>query len=91
MGQSLSYLSIGLPRGEYADLEEMRSYGETLQCFVHQQEALLPAMTDVQRHNDIIDYLQSLADGYNEQLRVYKAAELQRQQLLLVTLIRLVG
>ena len=89
MTNATRHLSVSLPRGEHANIEEMRAYGETLQKFVCQQEALLPAMTDITRHNEIIDYLQSLADGYNEQLRLFKAAEARRAQRLLIALVRL--
>lgn len=85
MTSATSHLSIRLPRGEYAEFEEMQSYGETLQLFVREQESMLPQMTDVQHHNEIIDYLQTLADGYNEQLRLFKAVEAQRKQMMLVT------
>lgn len=86
-----SSLSIHLPRGEHASFEEMQAYGSVLQSFICTQEALLEEMEDVQHHNDTIDYLQSLANSYNEQLRVYKEAEAQRQRATLTALMRTIG
>ena len=81
-------LSVQLPNGREATFEEMQSCGQALQNFIHNQEALLPRIKDTRRHNQIIDYLQLLADAYNEQLGRYKAAEARRQQELLVAMIR---
>ena len=53
--------------------------------------AIRPKLIDIRRHNQIIGYLQTLADGYNEQLGLYKDAEAQREQKLLETRVRLVG
>ena len=91
MTNSANTISVHLPRGEYASFEEMQSYGSVLQSFIRTQEALLEDMEDIQHHNDTIDYLQSLANGYNEQLRVYKEAESRRQREMLSTLIRVIG
>jgi len=71
--------SVQLPNGREATSEEMQSYGQALQNFIHQQEALLPQIKDTRRHNQIIDYLQLLSDSYNEQLGLYKAVEARRQ------------
>lgn len=83
--------SIHLPRGEYASFEEMQSYGRVLQSFIHSQEALLQDLEDVQQHNDTIDYLHSLANSYNEQLRVYKEAESRRQRDVWSSLLQVMG
>jgi len=90
MGTSSGSISVELPNGREATLEEMHVYGRTLQYFIREQEAALPLLKDTIRHNQIIDYLRLLADGYNEQLRLYKTADTQRQQLL-VAMIRIVG
>ena len=76
--------SIRLPNGQAASFEEMHAYGTVLQGFIQEQEALLPEITDTKRHNDTIDYLQSLAYGYNEQLRLYKVKEELRQKIFIV-------
>jgi hypothetical protein len=76
--------AIRLPNGLEASFEYMQAYGSVLQAFIRDQEALLPAITDTKRHNDIIDYLRSLANGYNEQLRIYKEKEAQQNKLLMV-------
>jgi len=78
--------SISLPRGETATFEEMQAYGSVLQSFIYEQEAKLPAVKDTRRHNDAVDYLQSLANGYNEQLRIYKDTEARRQRNLMAAL-----
>jgi len=80
--------AVRLPNGREATFEEMQSYGQALQNFIRHQEALLPRIKDTRHHNQIIDYLRLLADGYNEQLALYKAAEAQRQQELLAVIIR---
>ena len=90
MVASLVPLVVRLPNGREATFEEMQSYGQIMQDFIRDQEAKLPQVKDTRRHNQIIDYLQTLADGYNEQLGLYKAAEAQRQQELLGTVIRFV-
>ncbi|MDX1735047.1 MAG: hypothetical protein R3228_11800 [Halioglobus sp.] len=89
--RSRDAMPVRLPNGETATFEQMQSYGETLQRFIREQEAALPSISDVQRHNQIIDYLQLLADAYNQQLRVYKDAESHRQRVLLLSLVRYVG
>ncbi len=91
MAISVPGLAIRLPDGRVASYEEMREYGQTLQHFIVEQEAVLAQIEDTQRHNEIIDYLNLLAGGYNEQLCAYKAAEAQRQQEMLVILLRLGG
>ena len=91
MAASLVPLVVRLPNGREATFDEMHSYGQIMQDFIRDQEAKLPQVKDTRRHNQIIDYLQTLADGYNEQLCLYKAAEAQRQQELLGIIIRFVG
>jgi len=88
MTASANPLSIHLPRGEYASFAEMQGYGSILQSFICSQEALLEDIEDVQHHNDTVDYLQSLANSYNEQLRIYKESEAQRQRSMLTALMR---
>jgi hypothetical protein len=80
MTGSTDPISIKLPHGEHASFEEMQAYGSVMQSFICTQEALLEDIEDVRHHNDKIDYLQSLASSYNEQLRLYKAAEARRQR-----------
>lgn len=80
-------ISIKLPHGEHASFEEMQAYGSVLQSFICTQEALLEDIDDVRHHNDTVDYLQSLANGYNEQLRIYKDAEARRQKDVLSALL----
>ena len=76
--------SVNLPDGGRATFEEMQQYGETLQAFIREQETKLADIEDARRHNEIIDYLQLLADGYNEQLRRFRAAQAQRQKAVVV-------
>ncbi|GAB5451271.1 MAG: hypothetical protein Hals2KO_15990 [Halioglobus sp.] len=89
--QTSASMRIKLPRGETATFEEMQAYGDTLQQFIREQEAALPAIQSATEHNQIIDYLQLLADGYNEQLRAFKAAESCRQRILLVLMAKVGG
>ena len=88
MTHSANPLSVHMPRGEQASFEEMQKYGSILQSFINSQEALLEDIEDVKHHNDTVDYLQSLANGYNEQLRMYKEAEAQRQRNTLSAIMR---
>jgi hypothetical protein len=91
MTTSAQQLSVKLPNGAVASFEDMQAYGQTLQHFVLEQEAALPQVTDTTRHNQIVDYLRLLASSYNEQLRLYKAAESQRQREILVIMLRFGG
>lgn len=91
MATSAVPLTVKLPNGREATFEEMQIYGQIMQDFIRDQEAVLPQVKDTRRHNQIIDYLQTLADGYNEQLGIYKAAEACRQQEGLMALIRIAG
>ena len=81
-------ISVNLPRGEHATFEEMQCYGSVLQTFISDQEAKLPDIRDLKKHNDTVDYLHSLANSYNEQLRVYKETESQRQRTLMAALMQ---
>ena len=81
---------VQLPNGREATFEDMQRCGNILQDFIRDQEEKLTQVTDTHRHNQIIDYLQTLADGYNEQLQLYKATEKYRKQQQLVALIQFV-
>jgi len=76
--------SVNLPDGDRATYEEMQQYGETLQAFIREQEAQLANIENARRHNEIIDYLHMLADGYNEQLQRFRAAQAQRQNAVVI-------
>jgi hypothetical protein len=91
MATSSGEMAVKLPNGKKATFEEMQSYGRILKAFICDQEEKLPQVEDTRRHNQIIDYLQTLADGYNLQLSLYRAAEAQRQQELLVVMFRFIG
>ena len=91
MATSAVPLTVKLPNGREATFEEMQIYGQIMQDFIRDQEALLPQVKDTRRHNQIIDYLQTLADGYNEQLGLYNATEAQRQQKGFFALIQIAG
>jgi hypothetical protein len=91
MATSAVPLAFKLPNGLEATFKEMQIYGQIMQGFICDQEAVLPQVKDTRRHNQIIDYLQTLADGYNEQLGLYKAADACRQQQGLIALIRIAG
>lgn len=82
--------AIELPDGRTASYEVMQAYGEALQDFVRQQEATLASIESTQHYNQAVDFLQQLADGYNEQLRRYKMAESERERQFLL-LIGMVG
>lgn len=91
MTTSEPQLTIKLPDGHVASFEDMQAYGQTLQHFILTQETLLPQVTDTTRHNNIVEYLRLLASSYNAQLRLYKAAEAQRQREVLVIMLRFGG
>jgi hypothetical protein len=90
MNAATDVRTIKLPNGQEATFEEMQCYGEILQEFIRGQEARLVHVTDTNRHNQIIDYLQTLADAYNEQLGIFRSVEAQRQGKQLVALIHFV-
>jgi hypothetical protein len=91
MATATCQLAVTLPNGREATIEEMRAYGHVLQKFIVEQEAGLPQVKDSVHHNQIIDYLRLLANSYNEQLRLFKFAETQRQRELLVTMLQITG
>ena len=82
---------IQLPRGDTATFDDMQTYGETLQSFIREQEEHLQEEANVARHNEIVDYLNLLANSYNEQLRLFKEAEARRRTTMLLSLMRHVG
>lgn len=83
--------TIKLPDGRKASFHEMQRYGQVLQEFIREQEENLAQITNDRRHNGIIEYLQTLADGYNKQLGLYQSAEVQRRQKQLVAMILFVN
>ncbi|MCB1706473.1 MAG: hypothetical protein KDI17_16520 [Halioglobus sp.] len=91
MSNSAPQLTINLPHGDVATYEEMQAYGDILQRFIREQEAALEQVKDITRHNQIVDYLRLLARSYNEQLRLYKAAEAKRQRETLIVLLKIGG
>ena len=91
MTTSAPQIAIQLPDGRMASFEEMQAYGQTLQQFIFEQGAVLPQVTDTTRDNNVVEYLRLLASSYNEQLRLYKAAEAQRQREILVITLRFGG
>ena len=80
---------LQIPDGRYASLEEMATFGSVLQDFVQKQEALLPEIDSSARHNQIVDFLTELANCYNEQLSIFKDAELSRSQRWLTEIMQL--
>ena len=85
-----SPLTIKLPYGEAASFAEMQAYGTVLQSFIYDQEEKLTDIEDAKRHDETIDYLQSLASSYNEQLRVFKQTEARHQRKLMIALMQVV-
>jgi hypothetical protein len=55
MATSAVPLTVKLPNGREATFEEMQIYGQIMQDFIRDQEALLPQVKDTRRHNQIID------------------------------------
>ena len=80
--------TIRMPDGANASFAQMQSYGNVLQGFISEQESKLDDITDIKRHNEIVDYLQSLANSFNEQLHVYKAKDAEEQRELMRELMR---
>ncbi|MFT5484586.1 MAG: hypothetical protein ACI9GW_003253, partial [Halieaceae bacterium] len=74
---------LQIPDGRCADREEMSVFGETLKNFVLLQENALDEVTSLSLHNQIVDFLNVLADAYNEQLVLFNEAEQLRQRHLL--------
>jgi len=71
-------VALEIPDGRSASAEDMRRYGQALQQFVRNTEARLPAVADATEHNRMVDYLHTLADEYNRQLRIFREIEQQR-------------
>lgn len=88
MSISLNPNCISIPRGQEASFEEMQSCGNILQTFIRDQELQLQHLDDTKRHNEIIDFLQSLANGYNEELQVFKKKEKENQRQLIVAVMQ---
>lgn len=82
-------LKLELPRGETASFEDMQRYGEAIQAFVQTTEASLHEVENRNEYNEIVDYLNLLAESYNEQLGVYKAAEKERLRVYMMNLLML--
>ena len=91
MAISSGSLAITLPDGREASFEEMQAYGNIMREFIRDQEAQLPQVEDIHRHNEIIDYLQLLATAYNKQLRIYKAREEPKQRQFMIVLMQAGG
>jgi hypothetical protein len=88
MSIALNRNSIVIPHGQEASFEEMQACGNILQTFIRDQEALLPSIANDNRHNEVVDYLLSLANGYNEQLRIFKQVEKEHQRQLIAALMQ---
>lgn len=80
--------TIKMPHGAKASFAEMQSYGSVLQRFITEQESKLDNIKDTKQHNETIDYLQSLANSFNEQLQLYQAKEARQQRELMHELMR---
>ena len=80
--------TIRMPHGAEASFAEMKSYGNVLQTFITEQEANLDDIEDARNHDAIVEYLQSLANSYNEQLHIYKAKEAHQQRKVMYELMR---
>lgn len=80
---------LQIPDGAHADLEEMATCARTLQKFIARQEQLLDEIVNIEHHNEIIDFLNVLADAYNEQLALFKEAECERREKLFEAMITL--
>ncbi len=81
-------LALQIPDGRHADQAEMLAYGRVLRDFVRQQEASLPEIESAARHNQVVDFLNELATSYNQQLRLFHDADLQRRQQLLAAILQ---
>ena len=46
-------------------------------------------LTDTRRHNEIADYLNVLANSYNEQLHIFRKAEAGRMQQIMAIMLQL--
>jgi hypothetical protein len=79
--------TVSPPSGQTAFYDDRYSHGRVLQAFIREQELLLPAVVDTKLHNETIDYLRSLANSYNEQLRIYTFKEALQRSALTVAVI----
>lgn len=75
----MSSLVVKFPDGRTATFEIMRDYGRAVQQFVRDTEAALAEVADAGQHNRIVDYLHVVADTYNDQFRIFRASEQERQ------------
>lgn len=80
MNQQFDGAAAEIPDGRTASVEDMRRYGHVIQQFVRDTEARLPHIADTLEHNRIVDVLHTLADAYNQQLRIFREREQQRVQ-----------
>jgi hypothetical protein len=79
MEYASSFLAINLPDGQEASFKELQAYGNNLQDFIRTQEARLPPVEEMRRN---------LTSLYNNQLRIYKAQEAQKQRQFMLGLIQ---
>lgn len=79
MANRMDSLAVQIPDGRTATFEIMRDYGRAAQQFVRDTEAALAEVADAGQHNRIVDYLHVVADAYNDQLRIFRASEQERQ------------
>ena len=80
--------TIRMPDGAKASFAQMQSYASVLQGFITEQESKLDDIKDIKQHNEIVDYLQTLANSFNQQLHVYKAKDAQQQREMMRELMR---
>jgi hypothetical protein len=71
--------AIHLPDGRVASETEMREVGSLLQLYVRNTEKGLPDIADSAEHDRIIDFLRLLAKRFNDELRLFRAAEEERR------------
>lgn len=69
---------LQIPDGRHADRDEMDAFGETLRKFVWHQESVLDDIASTAYHNEVVDFLNVLANAYNDQLKVFHQAEHER-------------
>lgn len=80
MTEFSSTSTLSMPDGSSATFEEMETFGKTLQRFICETESGLPKIRDDRKHDRIVDYLNLLADSYNEQLKRFRIAERKRHE-----------
>ena len=71
--------AVAIPDGRTATPDEMRSCSRRLQQYVRETEARLTEITDAREHDRIVDFLRSVANAYNMQLRIFRAADEERR------------